>query len=99
MIREPEDLLKSHVIETNGKGFAIALGCATAKPFFFSGSKGTLDMSNTTQPQNLLSATPSTNEPSFAPPQQPAIIATRQRCDADGVGLSHYILMDRKPAK
>lgn len=26
---------------------------------------------------------------------QPAIIATRQHCEADGVGLSHYILMDR----
>lgn len=26
---------------------------------------------------------------------QPAIIATRQHCEAEGVGLSHYILMDR----
>ena len=26
---------------------------------------------------------------------KPAIIATRQHCEADGVGLSHYILMDR----
>lgn len=26
---------------------------------------------------------------------QPAIIATRQHCEADGVGLSHYILIDR----
>lgn len=33
-----------------------------------------------------------------APAQQPAIIASRQSCDADGVGLSHYILMDRKPS-
>jgi len=31
-------------------------------------------------------------------PDQPAVIAVRKRCDADGVGLSHYILMDRKPA-
>ncbi|HJV24344.1 MAG TPA: modified peptide precursor CbpA [Aromatoleum sp.] len=23
-------------------------------------------------------------------------MATRRRCEADGVGLSHYILMDRK---
>jgi modified peptide precursor CbpA len=30
---------------------------------------------------------------------QPTIIATRKRCEADGVGLSHYILMDRKVAK
>jgi modified peptide precursor CbpA len=29
----------------------------------------------------------------------PTIIATRKRCEADGVGLSHYILMDRKVAK
>lgn len=35
---------------------------------------------------------------SAAPTQQPAIIASRQSCDADGVGLSHYILMDRKPS-
>lgn len=27
---------------------------------------------------------------------KPAVIASRQRCEADGVGLSHYILMDRK---
>ncbi|CAG0962782.1 hypothetical protein RHDC4_00791 [Rhodocyclaceae bacterium] len=33
-----------------------------------------------------------------APAQPPAIVARRQSCDADGVGLSHYILMDRKPA-
>lgn len=33
------------------------------------------------------------------PSPQPSIIATRKRCEADGVGLSHYILMDRKVAK
>lgn len=51
-------------------------------------------MSQTTQPQHT--------QPVPAPAQpaaQPAVIATRQRCDADGVGLSHYILMDRKPAQ
>lgn len=31
-------------------------------------------------------------------PEQPAVIALRMRCEADGVGLSHYILMDRKPS-
>lgn len=30
---------------------------------------------------------------------RPAVIATRKRCEADGVGLSHYILMDRKAGK
>lgn len=55
----------------------------------------------------ITAATPSTSgtaaqatSPSTATPAvdtaKPAIIATRQRCEADGVGLSHYILMDRK---
>ncbi|NMG77566.1 modified peptide precursor CbpA [Aromatoleum diolicum] len=30
---------------------------------------------------------------------KPKVIATRKRCEADGVGLSHYILMDRKAGK
>lgn len=34
-----------------------------------------------------------------ATPQQAAVIALRKRCDADGVGLSHYILVDRKVVK
>ena len=38
-----------------------------------------------------------------AVPTAPAItaptIATRQRCHPDGIGLSHYVLMDRKAAK
>lgn len=55
-------------------------------------------MSQPTQ-QNPLPVTPSANEPTFVRASQPAVIATRQRCDADGVGLSHYILMDRKPAQ
>lgn len=38
-------------------------------------------------------------QPTTAPAPQPAIIASRRSCDADGVGLSHYILMDRKPAQ
>ncbi len=27
-----------------------------------------------------------------------SVIAYRKRCDADGVGLSHYILMDKRSA-
>lgn len=50
-------------------------------------------MSQTTQPQQTQTV-PATAQPA----SQPAVIATRQRCEADGVGLSHYILMDRKPA-
>lgn len=27
---------------------------------------------------------------------KPAVIATRKSCDADGTGLSHFVLMDRE---
>lgn len=46
--------------------------------------------------------TPKTTQNTAAPATpavdaaKPAVIASRQRCEADGVGLSHYILMDRK---
>ncbi len=40
------------------------------------------------------------------PVQQPAktqpitpVIAVRKSCNPDGIGLSHYVLMDRKAAK
>ena len=49
-------------------------------------------MKTTLTPQNQTPAKPGN-------PQQPAVIALRKRCDADGVGLSHYILVDRKTAK
>jgi len=41
-------------------------------------------------------AVPATAAPAA---DKPVIIATRQRCEADGVGLSHYILVDRKVAE
>ncbi len=50
----------------------------------------------------IVTPTPSTEQtrqPATSGTQPAAVIATRQRCDADGVGLSHYILMDRKPAQ
>ena len=28
--------------------------------------------------------------------QRPAIIASRKTCDAEGTGLSHYVLMDKQ---
>ena len=35
-----------------------------------------------------------------APVQKPApIIASRKSCNPDGIGLSHYVLMDQKVAK
>ena len=34
------------------------------------------------------------------PVQNPApIIASRKSCNPDGIGLSHYVLMDKKVAK
>ena len=35
-----------------------------------------------------------TTKPAFPP--RPAIIATRKTCDAEGTGLSHYVLMDKQ---
>ena len=31
--------------------------------------------------------------------QKPKIISVRKSCSADGTGLSHYILMDKKAKK
>ena len=45
---------------------------------------------------------PITQNPTATPPKaQPAapIIAVRKSCNPDGIGLSHYVLMDRKAAK
>ncbi len=36
--------------------------------------------------------------PSQAQPAAPTI-AVRKSCNPDGIGLSHYVLMDRKAAK
>ena len=53
---------------------------------------------------------PITHAPSSAEAAKPAVSATtpvaaaptialRKRCHPDGIGLSHYVLMDRKAAK
>lgn len=56
-------------------------------------------MKNTTQ--TTIQATPA--QQSAALPAQAAapapIIASRKSCNPDGIGLSHYVLMDRKAAK
>ena len=31
-----------------------------------------------------------------SPTTRPAVIATRKTCDAEGTGLSHYVLMDKQ---
>ena len=40
-------------------------------------------------------------QPATAQQAQPAAptIAVRKTCNPDGIGLSHYVLMDRKAAK
>lgn len=34
-----------------------------------------------------------------AAPAPAPVIASRKSCNPDGIGLSHYVLMDRKAAK
>ncbi len=49
-------------------------------------------MTQTVQPQQ--------NPQTQTAAQQPApTIATRKSCNPDGIGLSHYVLMDKKAAK
>lgn len=48
--------------------------------------------------QTIKTQTP--NQPTAAKAQPAApTIAVRKSCNPDGVGLSHYVLMDRKAAK
>ncbi|MFH1869586.1 MAG: modified peptide precursor CbpA [Pseudomonadota bacterium] len=56
-------------------------------------------MTTTAPQQDKIAAQPAAPQTSSQRTPLPAVIASRQRCDADGVGLSHYILMDRKPAQ
>lgn len=39
---------------------------------------------------------PTQSQATRQPREKPAIIASRRHCKADGIGLSHYVLMDRK---
>ena len=45
--------------------------------------------------------TPAATQPGAAAQAQAAapLIAVRKRCNPDGIGLSHYVLMDRKAAQ
>ncbi|HEX5802280.1 MAG TPA: modified peptide precursor CbpA [Azospira sp.] len=51
----------------------------------------TIQAQQTAQTQT---ATAQNEAPSAAP-----TIATRKSCNPDGIGLSHYVLMDKKAAK
>lgn len=48
----------------------------------------------TNSPRISPAAAPSATDAPMAP-----AIATRKSCNPDGIGLSHYVLMDRKVAK
>nr|WP_276556718.1 modified peptide precursor CbpA [Rhodoblastus acidophilus] len=37
-----------------------------------------------------------TSNTTHATPARPAVIAIRKTCDAEGTGLSHYVLMDKQ---
>lgn len=55
-------------------------------------------MTKIAQPQ---SATPARSQSATQPeaPDTKPTIAIRRSCNPDGIGLSHYVLMDRKAAK
>ena len=51
-------------------------------------------MSHNVKPQAQQTATNAAAQPPVAP-----TIAVRKSCNPDGIGLSHYVLMDKKAAK
>ena len=51
-------------------------------------------MSQAIQTPTALAANSQTAKPAVAP-----TIAIRKSCNPDGIGLSHYVLMDKKAAK
>ncbi len=46
-----------------------------------------------------MSPTVQSPTPQSAKPAPAPTIAVRKSCNPDGIGLSHYVLMDRKAAK
>ena len=54
-------------------------------------------MKTTTQATIQTSAAQQATQPTQAAPAP--VIASRKSCNPDGIGLSHYVLMDRKAAK
>jgi modified peptide precursor CbpA len=81
-IREPEDLLDLiHEGEIRWKGFRQ--GLAPADVLYCASEKIVKN-----------STIPTPRENSKKP--RPAVIAIRKTCDAEGTGLSHYVLMDKQ---
>lgn len=82
LIRKPEDLLDMvHLgAKSDGKGFGDG-DCAPLPKAPINGSRPMTKTEDVTKQQ---------------PKTRPAIIATRKTCDAEGTGLSHYVLMDKQ---
>ena len=86
LIREPEDLLDLiHEDEIRWKGFRQGLAPADV---LFCASETIVKTSTL----------PTSRETSKQPQPQPRpdVIAIRKTCDAEGTGLSHYVLMDKQ---
>ena len=80
-IREPEDLLDLiHEDEIRWKGFRQALAAA--------------DVLHCASEKIVKKSPPTPAEVSKKP--RPDVIAIRKTCDAEGTGLSHYVLMDKQ---
>ena len=85
-IREPEDLLDLiHEDEIRWKGFRQALALADV---LYSASEKIVKTSSIPTPAEV------TKKP--RPQPRPDVIAIRKTCDAEGTGLSHYVLMDKQ---
>ena len=85
-IREPEDLLDLiHEDEIRWKGFRQ--GLAPADVLHCASEK---IVKTSTLP------TPRETSKKPRPQPRPDLIAIRKTCDAEGTGLSHYVLMDKQ---
>ena len=75
-----------------------ALGSVAAEPFLFLclGKQENRMPSTDIKQQTTKNAASSLATTACGAELKPAVIATRKRCEAEGVGLSHYVLMDRK---
>ena len=84
-IREPEDLLDLiHEDEIRWKGFRQGLAPADV---LFCASEKIVKKSP---------LTPAEVSKKPRPQPRPDVIAIRKTCDAEGTGLSHYVLMDKQ---
>lgn len=88
LIREPEDVSNRSGAKARAPADHMRCACRQPEPFLFFRFEDTI-MTNTVQPPK----TPATPAP-VAP-----TIALRKSCNPDGIGLSHYVLMDKKAAK